>query len=94
MSWLPVGATCRANIGQYVNKMNLFIYLFIYSKLHVRVEAIQQPYRASGDIVEDAFSITNENDFNLPNQQYLQRAANRIRQKLGPAEPKDLTFEV
>lgn len=56
----------------------------------VRVEAIQHPYRASGDIVEDAFSITNENDFNLPNQQYLQRAANCIRQKLRPAEPKDL----
>jgi hypothetical protein len=62
--------------------------------LQVRVDAIQHPYRASGDIVEDAFAITNENDFNLPNQQYLQRAANRIRQKLRPAEPKDLTFEV
>nr|XP_034324221.1 uncharacterized protein LOC105318372 [Crassostrea gigas] len=45
-------------------------------------------------MVEDAFSITNENDFNLPNQQYPQRAANRIRQKLRPAEPKDLTFEI
>lgn len=60
----------------------------------VRVEAIQHPYRASGDIIEDAFSITNENDFNLPNQQYLQRASNLIRQKLRPAEPKDLTFEI
>ena len=33
-------------------------------------------------------------DFNLPKQANLERMANRVRQKLRPAEPTDLSFEV
>ncbi|CAC5415973.1 unnamed protein product [Mytilus coruscus] len=34
-----------------------------------------------------------EDDFNLPNPDNLTRAANRLRQKLRPAEPKDIDFD-
>jgi hypothetical protein len=38
--------------------------------------------------------IINADDFNLPNPSYVERSVNRLRQKLRPAEPKDLSFDV
>ena len=58
-------------------------------------EAKVHAYKSAGNIVEDAFTeMIQPTDFNLPKQANLERMANRVRQKLRPAEPTDLSFEV
>ncbi|XP_076113413.1 uncharacterized protein LOC143081063 [Mytilus galloprovincialis] len=67
-------------------------------KTVVRAKALkaaeEQPYVSAGDIVDTAMEVVSDDDFNLPNPGYVERSVNRLREKLRPEEPKDLTFEI
>ncbi|KAK3109058.1 hypothetical protein FSP39_022038 [Pinctada imbricata] len=53
------------------------------------------PYQSASRIVEDEMRKTvTPTDFNLPKPANLVRAVNRLRQKMRPSEPSDLTFEI
>ncbi|KAK3086339.1 hypothetical protein FSP39_017052 [Pinctada imbricata] len=57
--------------------------------------ASTDPYRPAGNIVDQEMrDKMTTHDFNLPNPLNLIRAANRLRQKMRPTEPSDLTFDI
>ena len=61
----------------------------------ILTEATVHAYKSVGDIVEEKMQDqVSDDDFNLPYPANLTRATNRLRQKLRPAEPRDLDFEV
>ncbi|CAG2198539.1 unnamed protein product [Mytilus edulis] len=66
-------------------------------KTVVRAKALKQQKNSrmypAGDIVDTAMEVVSDDDFNLPNPGYVERSVNRLREKLRPEEPKDLTFE-
>ena len=58
-------------------------------------EATTHTYKSAGNIVEDVMrDNVGDDDFNLPKQSNPTRTANRLRQKLRPAKPQDLSFVV
>ncbi|CAC5370087.1 unnamed protein product [Mytilus coruscus] len=64
-------------------------------RVGVLTEASRHAYKSAGDIVDEQMrEHVTEDDFNLPKPDNLTRAANRLRQKLRPAEPKDIDFEI
>ncbi|KAJ8300263.1 hypothetical protein KUTeg_021782 [Tegillarca granosa] len=69
----------------------------VKSKEQIKSEAQANVHRAASAIVEEAL-VQHANpelpEGSRPNQQYLIRTANRVRQQLRPEEPKDLDFEL
>ncbi|OWF50368.1 hypothetical protein KP79_PYT09479 [Mizuhopecten yessoensis] len=61
----------------------------------VKEQARVHSYRSAGALTEDVMAEeVTPDDFNLPNPSHIQRAANRVREKLRPKEPIDLDFEI
>ncbi|KAK4309754.1 hypothetical protein Pmani_018630 [Petrolisthes manimaculis] len=60
----------------------------------VKKMAVQDLFKPASAIVDEVLlqEMANAPCPSLPNPEYLSRAANRQRQKLRPAEPKDLSF--
>ncbi|XP_076082107.1 uncharacterized protein LOC143052855 isoform X2 [Mytilus galloprovincialis] len=64
-------------------------------RVGVLTEASRHAYKSADDIVDEQMrEHVTEDDFNLPKPDNLTRAANRLYQKLRPAEPKDIDFEI
>ncbi|VDI72607.1 Hypothetical predicted protein [Mytilus galloprovincialis] len=64
-------------------------------RVGVLTEASRHAYKSAGDIVDEQMrEHVTEEDFNLPKPDNLTRAANRLRQKMRPAEPKEIDFEI
>ena len=61
----------------------------------MKSQCVRDIHKPARRVVEDAMlGIIEEDDHQLPNVRNLQRLANRVREDLRPAEPRDLDFIV
>ena len=69
--------------------------MFCLLSIQVKTEAKKHIYQSASELVEDAMQqFVQPEQPNVCNPKNITRAANRVRAKIRPEEPKDLEFEV
>lgn len=71
------------------------ITISIYYSFQVKQAARENVFVPAAAIVEETLKeMVSENSHSLPNPERLTRIANRHREKLRPADPQDIDFQV
>ncbi|XP_061178328.1 uncharacterized protein LOC133186965 [Saccostrea echinata] len=87
------GDTFKANSRAHIHQADKGALKKVQVWKEVKSQCVQDIHKPARRVVEDAMlDLIEEDDHQLPNVRNLQRLANRIREDLRPAEPRDLEF--
>ncbi|XP_056012453.1 uncharacterized protein LOC125679557 [Ostrea edulis] len=89
------GETFKANSRDHTHQADKSALKKVQVWKEVKSKCVDDVHKPARRVVEDAMlDFIDEDDHRLPNVRNLQRLANRVREDLRPAEPKDLEFVI